>query len=140
MLRQFTKNVKDAWVLLCAKGPLTLVRRILRRVGDIVMWRSKDLIGHISKENPKAIKVAVYGTWDIVEALSYLTPKSSGTWGPVYFRRASAIHNPDFHLVLNAPLQNHLDRFAPPERIWFAAGEPRAGLKNLNRAISGVSA
>jgi hypothetical protein len=126
MLERLTKHLKSARAELCAQGPLALVRRLAARVvaSFSVKRRTKDLVAWMSKDNPTAVKVAVHGTWDIDDALRYLTPNGSGSWGPVRFRRAAGMQNPDFHLILNAPRQKCLRLFAPPERIWFAAGEP----------------
>jgi Glycosyltransferase family 10 (fucosyltransferase) C-term len=68
------------------------------------------------------LKVAVYGNWDFESAIRDLIP--GGAWGPVHFAPGAAVSDPDFVLILNTPAEPHLDLTMPPERIWFAVGEP----------------
>ena len=70
------------------------------------------------------LTVAVHDNWrDFREALKLLTPHGSGRWGAVHFAPASQTTAPDFWLILNSP-ENDIVIDAPPERIWFASGEP----------------
>ena len=75
--------------------------------------------------NPVAgINVAVYANWDVGTAIKYLTPGGAGNWGPLRFQEGKQVTRPDFVLILNSPSQDDLTVRLPPERIWFAAGEP----------------
>jgi Glycosyltransferase family 10 (fucosyltransferase) C-term len=87
-------------------------KRLVRRAIDI---RLKPRCG---------INVAVYSNWDVDAAIKYLTPRGTGRWGPVRFLTGKKITRPDFVLILNSPSQDQLEITAPPERIWFASGEP----------------
>jgi hypothetical protein len=68
--------------------------------------------------------VALYANWDVASAIRYLTPGGTGAWGPVRFADAAAVPDPDFALVLNSPREPSIDVTLPPERVWFASGEP----------------
>lgn len=72
----------------------------------------------------KGIRVAIYANWDVASAIRYLTPEGAGAWGPVYFAGGAAVPNPDFVLVLNSPDAEAVTVTMPPERVWFASGEP----------------
>ncbi|MGE0714707.1 MAG: glycosyltransferase family 10 [Alphaproteobacteria bacterium] len=70
------------------------------------------------------IRVAIHDNWrDVPEALDYLTPRGSGSWGRVTFGSAADIADPDFILVFNSPPSDVVVE-CPPERLWFACGEP----------------
>lgn len=75
-------------------------------------------------ESADAIRVSVYGNWDFEGAIRDLTPGGAGNWGPVHFAVGRSVQNPDFALILNTPSEPYLELSLPPERIWFAAGEP----------------
>lgn len=71
------------------------------------------------------LKVAVHECWgDFAESLYYLTPGSSGLSDGVMFAPAAEVPDPDFVLVLNTPSAQQVTVNAPPERLWFAIGEP----------------
>ncbi|MFL9828794.1 glycosyltransferase [Rhodoplanes sp. SY1] len=71
------------------------------------------------------LKVAVYECWgDFVDSLYYLTPGSSSLVEGVMFAPAELVPDPDFILVLNTPAAATVSVVAPPERLWFAVGEP----------------
>lgn len=71
------------------------------------------------------LKVAVYECWgDFPESLYYLTPGSSGLSDGVMFAPAGEVADADFVLVLNTPSAQQVTVAAPPERLWFAIGEP----------------
>ena len=70
------------------------------------------------------IFVAVYANWDFDAAKKYLTLGGTGNWGPFCFGRGAEILHPHFALILNSPSEDDLTVTLPPERIWFAAGEP----------------
>lgn len=70
-------------------------------------------------------RVAVYESWgDFPDSLHFLTPSSSACWEKVMFAPAALVENPDFVLVLNTPTQDRVSVTVPPERVWFAIGEP----------------
>jgi hypothetical protein len=70
------------------------------------------------------LRVAVYGNWDFAPALRMLSPGGSRAWHGVHFGRAEDIADPDFVLVLNTPGRDGVTLDMPPERVWFASGEP----------------
>lgn len=71
------------------------------------------------------VKVAVHESWgDFEESLQYMTPGASALWGGVLFAPAARVENPDFVLVLNTPPHEVLKVCMPPNRVWFAIGEP----------------
>ncbi len=70
------------------------------------------------------IRVAVHENWrDFEDALRFLTPGGTGTWNGVHFGPAAQVPDPDYVLVLNMP-QATVAVTCPPERLWFACGEP----------------
>jgi hypothetical protein len=94
------------------KGRTTLFARITRALADL------------HRDPASCIKVAVYGNWDFEGAIRELTPGGAGYWGSVHFAPGRSVENPDFALILNTPAESYLELSLPPERIWFAAGEP----------------
>ena len=74
---------------------------------------------------PDVIRVAVHDDWtDFPDALRFLTPAGSGTWDGVTFAPAADLPDADFVLVLNRPAADGIAVACPPERLWFASGEP----------------
>ena len=70
------------------------------------------------------LTVAVEGDWpDLDDAVRFLTPGGSGVWDGVAFRPLRAASDPDLLVVLSRPLRPIAVRL-PPERVWFAIGEP----------------
>lgn len=71
------------------------------------------------------ITVAVYESWgDFDDAVRFLTPNGEGCWGGVAFRPAAEVTDPDYVLIFNLPQEEEVRIVAPPERVWFAIGEP----------------
>ncbi|MCC7275038.1 MAG: hypothetical protein IT561_20390 [Alphaproteobacteria bacterium] len=69
--------------------------------------------------------MAVHENWrDFPEALQFLTPGGRGAMGRVRFAPASEMPDADFVLVLNSPQTDGTTVICPPERLWFACGEP----------------
>ncbi|MCR9196813.1 MAG: glycosyltransferase family 2 protein, partial [Hyphomonas sp.] len=71
------------------------------------------------------IKVAVLDNWgDVEECLQYMTPNGDGIYDGVLFAPHTKIDDPDFTLVLNMPENDNTCISTPPERLFFAIGEP----------------
>lgn len=71
------------------------------------------------------IRVAIHDDWgDLPDALRLLTPGGGGVWDGVAFAPAAEMPEPDFVLVLNRPAVDGVAVTCPPERLWFAPGEP----------------
>jgi hypothetical protein len=96
--------------------------RTLAQVG--ANWISRFAARNKGRSPRKGISVAIYANWDVGSAIRYLTPGGAGAWGPVYFADGATVSNPDFALILNSPNEQVVDVTLPPERVWFASGEP----------------
>lgn len=58
----------------------------------------------VAPRHRHTLRVAVHEGWgDFEDSLKWLTTIGDGRWGPVLFGPASAIHDADYHLVLNSP-------------------------------------
>ena len=78
----------------------------------------------MSTPRPPDIRVAVHENWrDFEDALRFLTPGGAGSWNGVHYAPAAQMPDPDYVLVLNMP-QDTISVTCPPERLWFACGEP----------------
>lgn len=77
---------------------------------------------------PAKINVAVYDTWgDLPDALHHLLPNGERAWKGVQFTPAADIDHldkADYALILNHVGQKPVKINLPPNRIWFAMGEP----------------
>jgi len=79
----------------------------------------------IRTRSTDVVEVAIYSNWnDVEECIALMTPGGSGRWGNVQFRSARKCKIADFILILNRPEVGKLVIHAPPDRVWFACGEP----------------
>jgi hypothetical protein len=97
---------------------------LARRIISEPRASAARLFHSIKPKSRGGINVGVYANWDVEAAIKYLTPAGVGSWGPVRFLDGKKVARPDFVLILNSPNQDVLEITAPPERIWFASGEP----------------
>ena len=112
---------RAGWRVARREGPAALAGKISRHVTG---WLETAAV-RARRTSPRGgIKVAVYANWDAGEAIRYLTPRGAGVWGPVHFGLGAEVPDPDFVLILNSPSEPVLQVTLPPERVWFAAGEP----------------
>lgn len=82
-------------------------------------------INYAAAARDAKVKVAVYESWgDFEDSLHCMTPHATALWDGVLFAPAAALDEPDFALVLNTPTEEHVTVELPPNRIWFAIGEP----------------
>jgi hypothetical protein len=113
-------HLKAAWRTARHGGVAALARKVVRRAAV----SARKLVAGAGQPTPReGVNVAVHANWDVGAAIRYLTPGGTGRWGPVLFQPPAQISRPDLVLILNSP-REPVSITLPPERIWFAAGEP----------------
>jgi hypothetical protein len=112
-VRNVAARVLPRGVILGPKGAAARLRSRSRRV---------------PREEPK-LRAIVYDTWgDLPDALDHLLPHGGRMWRGVRFIPAAAYppdeKAPDYALVLNHVGREPVEVNVPPNRVWYAIGEP----------------
>ena len=125
MLRNSYETVRQALTPILPRGAI---------MGRGVLWtrisrgKKKSDSAYIQGHENPTRQVVVYDAWgDLPDALDHLLPNGNRIWKDVKFIPAAEWKDeekPDYALILNHVGARPIQIDLPPNRVWFAMGEP----------------